>query len=85
MTEDSSEDYYPKFDIVQDNYGNKILSGEYMKNISTVLRPGDTIKFVLTASDPYGEELTFTSTLYAGATLVQTSVNTFLVKITKKQ
>ncbi|WP_028891101.1 hypothetical protein [Tenacibaculum sp. 47A_GOM-205m] len=81
MKEDSSENYYPKFDIVQDNYGNKIISNQYSKKSSTILRPGDTIEFILTASDPYGEELEFWGSVYAGGELTKTSGNTFSIRI----
>jgi len=81
MKEDSSENYYPKFDIVQDNYGNKIISNQLIKKNQTILRPGDTIEFTLTASDPYGEELEFWGTVYAGGELTKTSNNTFFIRI----
>lgn len=59
--QDASEDYYPKIESIRDSFGN-IITGESGKNVcftKTKLRPGDTIDFIVTASDPFEEEIEY--------------------------
>ncbi len=56
-----SDDYYPRFESVRDSLGNIFIpSGENrMLDTGMRLRPGDKIEFIVTATDPMGEELEF--------------------------
>jgi hypothetical protein len=54
------EDYFPKIESARDSLGNIWTPG--MHNVvetGMCLREGDTIDFVVTASDPYGEVLRY--------------------------
>lgn len=57
---ETSEDYYPRIESARDNLGN-IYSYGGMTVIDTGmrLRVGDTIDFVITATDPLGESLEY--------------------------
>lgn len=60
--QETGEDYFPRIDIVRDNYGNVCTGSKGMVRTDTILRPGDTLEFVVTASDPMGEELEYAIT-----------------------
>ena len=67
-----AEDYFPRLESVRDSLGN-IWTAERYRTIfdtQTVLRPGDVIDFVVTASDPLGEQLGY-GTRIANRGLVQ--------------
>ena len=57
---ETSEDYYPRIESIQDRLGNTWtpsitgLKGLFTKN---KLRPGDVINFIVTATDPLGESV----------------------------
>lgn len=61
---ETSEDYYPRIESARDSAGNIWIYGA--SNISkakTILRPGDILEFIVTASDPLGAELQYALTV----------------------
>jgi hypothetical protein len=58
--QETSEDYFPRIESARDSLGNMWTpqSGGFLK-YSTLLRPGDVIDYVITASDPLGAELEY--------------------------
>jgi len=58
--DETGKEYFPRFESVRDNYGN-IWTPEKESAIHTsiILRPGDKIEFIVTASDPEGLPLFF--------------------------
>jgi hypothetical protein len=84
--QETSEDYFPRIESVRDSLGNIWVPGSIpeLRDIMTkmVLRPGDTVDFVVTASDPLGHALSFSAHKSpVGAGIWQES-NTFSVMIT---
>jgi hypothetical protein len=60
--EETGADYYPRIESVRDSLGNSYLPGRLgslMVLTKMSLRPGDTIDFVVAASDPMGAELEY--------------------------
>jgi hypothetical protein len=57
--QETGEDYFPRIEIARDNYGNVYPQSSGSVKAKTILRPGDTLEFVVTASDPMGEELEY--------------------------
>ena len=57
---ETGKEYFPRFESVRDNYGN-IWTPEKEPSIHTniILRAGDKIEFIVTASDPEGLPLFF--------------------------
>ena len=76
----SSDKYYPCIESVRDNYGNIWTPGNPLQ-INTILRPGDYLEFVVSASDPFGEEIEYTATCYSGPNPIKESENTFSLRI----
>ena len=57
---ETGEDYFPRIESVRDNFGNTWVQGESSGVIAnTILRPGDILDFVVTASDPQGSKLKY--------------------------
>jgi hypothetical protein len=56
---EGSEDVFPRLDVVRDSLGNSVGISEEHAWTSSVLRVGDKIDFVITASDPLGEEMEY--------------------------
>lgn len=58
-------DYFPKLESVRDNYGNIWSAGELKGTLYTkvILRPGDILEYVITATDPLGEDLNYGITI----------------------
>jgi hypothetical protein len=58
---ETSEDYFPRIEVVRDSLGNIAIASGEKKYVMTksILRPGDTIDFVVTAVDPLGEPLSY--------------------------
>lgn len=57
---ETGEDYFPRIESVRDNFGNIWVQGDFIqKNTKIILRPGDILDFVVTASDPQGSELKY--------------------------
>jgi hypothetical protein len=70
--QEASDDYFPRIESVRDNFGNiwvpdsEELKGETFltrsfrwRETNTLLRPDDVLEFVITASDPLGEKLSY--------------------------
>ena len=57
---DTTESYYVKIELAQDNLGNSIHAGG-RSTLATPnrLRPGDELTFKISASDPLDEEITY--------------------------
>jgi len=57
--QETAEDYFPRFESIRDSLGSIWVPGgsNYLKYVVTghVLRPGDSVDFVCTATDPLGE------------------------------
>lgn len=58
---ETAEDYFPRVESVRDNLGNIWTPKITNKTIYTdiILRPGDILEFVVTASDPMEEKLKY--------------------------
>jgi hypothetical protein len=82
--EETSEDYFPRIESARDSLGNiwtATSPDPDLCNTKTTLRPGDVVDFLVTASDPLGEELYFALEKGSlGSPTWQTS-NTFSVTI----
>jgi hypothetical protein len=86
--QETEEDYYPRIESVRDSLGNIWVpsAGVALKSIFTKnrLRPGDTLDFLVTASDPLGEEISFGVNVGGLGPLVWQSTNEFSVQIGEK-
>jgi Swt1-like HEPN len=59
---ETKEDYFPRIESARDSLGNIwVARGVGLAAVVTdqILRPGDVVDFVVTASDPFGQELQF--------------------------
>lgn len=56
---ETGEDYFPRIESVRDNLGNIWTPGCGVINTGQILRPDDELTFVITASDPFGEDLEY--------------------------
>lgn len=59
---ETSEDYFPRIESVRDNFGNGWVPGKNDFNhvaTETILRPGDDLQFVITATDPEDRALQY--------------------------
>jgi hypothetical protein len=59
--QETADDYFPRIESARDSLGNIRTAGGggYSVERVTILRPGDVIDFVVTATDPLGEELSY--------------------------
>lgn len=57
--QETGEDYFPRIELARDNYGNVYPRSYEASKAKTILRPGDLLEFVVTASDPLGEQLEY--------------------------
>ncbi|CAN5729327.1 hypothetical protein BH20ACI4_BH20ACI4_06980 [soil metagenome] len=58
--QETSEDYFPRIDSARDNLGNIYTYGNNsLISTGMTLRVGDTVDFIITASDPLGENLQY--------------------------
>lgn len=86
--QETLEDYFPRFESVRDSLGNiwtpasAALANTVMTN--HVLRPGDRIDFVVTATDPLGERLEFAMALEMMWKANWVSENSFSIDIEDK-
>jgi hypothetical protein len=80
--QETSEDYFPRIESARDSLGNMWTpqSGGFLK-YSTLLRPGDIIDYVITASDPLGADLEYSMSAGSDWTAWQNS-NTLTLTIT---
>jgi hypothetical protein len=56
---ETGEDYFPRIESVRDNLGNLWTPGSNVIETNLVLRPGDEITFIITATDPLGESMEY--------------------------
>lgn len=56
---ETGEDYFPRIESVRDNLGNLCTPEKMFVDTNLILRPGDKLTFVVTASDPLGEALEY--------------------------
>jgi hypothetical protein len=56
---ETGEDYFPRIESVRDNLGNYVVSSKSSNNEKLILRPGDFLTFVISATDPLGEALEY--------------------------
>jgi len=59
---ETGEDYFPRIESVRDNLGNVCTPQQKTNKTNLTLRVGDKITFVVTASDPLGENLQYSLT-----------------------
>ena len=64
-SQESLDAYFPKIESARDDYGNIYTYSDqdiYSKSAgggAKIFRPGDQIEFIITATDPYGEDLLY--------------------------
>jgi Swt1-like HEPN len=56
---ETTEDCFPRIESARDSLGNMWTPGMVWVDTGVVLRPGDTVDFVLTARDPEGADLEY--------------------------
>ncbi|MBA3790461.1 MAG: hypothetical protein H0X23_04365 [Rubrobacter sp.] len=56
---ETSEDYYPRLECVRDTLGNVWVPSRGVSSTGSRLRVGDTLEFVVSATDPLGETLSY--------------------------
>ena len=69
---ETGDDYYPRLESVRDNLGNVWVPPGYddygeMVDTGARLRPGDTLTWVVSATDPMGELLLYSATILGGS------------------
>ena len=57
--EETGESYFPRIESVHDNYGNSWKIGDGTVRTGSTLRVGDLIEFVVSATDPEGEQINY--------------------------
>lgn len=58
--QETADNYFPRIESVRDNYGNLLIAtADKILFTKTILRPGDVVDFVITASDPLEEQLMY--------------------------
>ena len=78
--QETSEDYYPRIESARDSLGNIYTYGNPVNFFTkTRLRAGDTIDFVITASDPLGEPLQYA--IFKGSSTVWQDGNNISLRI----
>lgn len=84
--QETSEDYYPRIESARDSFGNiyTIESASNLVSTETKLRPGDTIEFVVTASDPLGENIEYQIKKYGSIFNKWQKSNLLSIRITEK-
>lgn len=81
---ETGDDYFPRIESVRDNFGNTWVQGDKISaHTKIILRPGDILDFVVTASDPQGSELKY-SIYTADGKLNWEKENNLRILITKK-
>lgn len=59
--------YFPRFESVRDNLGNIWVAGGGKTVVTNMtIRPGDTLEFCATASDPFDDDLEYAFNLEFG-------------------
>jgi len=87
--QETAEDYFPCLESARDSLGNLWVPGDLLARMRMVsakqtLRPGDTLDFVATASDPFGEQLEYAATADNSVSDVWQRDGTFRVRITDR-
>jgi hypothetical protein len=57
--QEAAEDFFPRIESARDSLGNIWTAGGGMSGKPVILHPGDVIEFIVTAFDPFGEELEY--------------------------
>ena len=82
--QETGEDYFPRIESARDNLGNVWIPGQLnggMLHTKKNLRPGDNLEFIITASDPLGEELEYSIRVHDNHATEWQKNNIFRVKI----
>lgn len=82
---DTEESYFPRIERVRDSLGNSWLPDQQSIVVDTlrILRPGDKLDFVVTATDPLGGELEYRIQV-SGVGLPSQKENSFSIEIQEK-
>jgi hypothetical protein len=82
--QETREGVFPRMESVRDSLGNIWVAGSSGRiDTKMTLRVGDTVDYIITASDPLGEELEYSLTMRADAPWQKQ--NTFTVTFTEKE
>ena len=86
---ETGDDCFPQIESIVDSLGNSYKVGDYICDTKMKLRPGDKLTFVVSATDPGGEELEYSISTKPGSWLSAESnpwqkSNTFDYIITEK-
>lgn len=66
-SQETSEDHFPRIESARDSLGNIFAYGDSLAIYTKItLHPGDTLDFVVTASDPLGEPLRYSFSVETG-------------------
>jgi hypothetical protein len=84
--QETPEDYFPRIECVRDNIGNIYTPGPGAVTVRSeaILRVGDLVEFVVTASDPMGANLLYRLDYGAGMTTGWQDSNILAVRLTDK-
>lgn len=66
--QETEMDCFPRIESARDSLGNLYTPGKYLTAPLATLRVGDTVEYVITATDPLGEPLEYSLTLITGVT-----------------
>ncbi len=81
---ETGADYFPRIESVRDNLGNIATPEKSHINTKLVLRSGDKLTFVITASDPLGETLEYGYKIDSISKPVWESNNIIEIELTDK-
>jgi hypothetical protein len=56
---ETKDDIYPRIELIRDSLGTQLLPPMLSGLATPVVRPGDVVDLVITATDPHGESLLF--------------------------
>lgn len=59
---ETRDDVYPRIEAVRDSIGTQLLPPRLSGVAQAIVHPGDTVDFVITATDPFGDPLQFALT-----------------------
>ena len=78
------DDYFPRIESARDSVGHSV-GGESIAKAKPVVREGDTIEYVVTATDPMGDPLQYGYCWHPGGPEIWTSSNFFSLTVGKAQ
>jgi hypothetical protein len=81
---ETTDDFFPRIESARDSLGTISTYGQLISHTQHKLRPGDIIDFVITASDPLGEELQYGMTVLHNYNIMWQDDNTFTLVIEKE-